>query len=132
MKEPIILFTEKDKKMISMNTFIADKRILSAKSEWNSNIQVIDSEGQQYFIQSLEQDSNLLLWESIKSVGLMVKVKPIFSQEPKPVTFEELKIRIKAHVSKNKRLWLPLDDGRGLDKMIDETNTFEELIRMFV
>lgn len=132
MKKPLIMFTEKDKKMASMNTFIADRRLLKIKSDWNSNIQVIDSEGQQYFIKSLEQDSSLLLWESIKSIGLMVKVKPVFSQEPKQVSFEDLKNRVKAHIAKNKRFWSSLDDGRGLNKMVDETSNFEELIKMFI
>ena len=63
-------------------------------------------------------------------MGLIVKVKPIFSQEPEQISFEELKSQIKAHVAKHKRFWSVLDDGRGLSRMIDETNNFEDLIKM--
>ncbi|MDR6564657.1 MULTISPECIES: hypothetical protein [unclassified Arcicella] len=126
------MFTDKDKKMVSMNTFIADKRLLKTKSEWNSNIQIVDSEGHLYFIKSLQQDSSLLFWESIKNVGLMVKVKAVFLEEPNQINFEDLKNRIKAHIAKNKSFWSSLDDGRGLNKMIDDTNNFEELIKMFI
>lgn len=132
MREPIFLFTENDKKMVAMNTLIADKRLLSTKSDWNTNIQIVDSDGQLYFIKNLEQDSGLLFLESIKNVGLMVKVKPIFFQEPTQISLDNLKNRIKIHVTKNIRFWSALNDGRGLNKMIDDTNSFEELIKIFM
>ncbi len=131
MKYPVISFTKNDKKIWSMDSLIADKRVLKTRDDWNSNIQIIDSEGQLYFIKSLEQDSSVLFWESIKSVGLMVKVKPIFEKESEEITLENLKIRVKNHVRKNKNFWSAVDDGRGLDTIIDDTTTFEELITIF-
>ena len=99
--------------MLAMNSFIADKRMLKVRNEWNSNFQVIDSNGQLYFIKNLEQEDGLLLWESIKIIGFMVKVKPVFLQEPSQIRLEELKSRISNHVEKNKGFWSPLNDGRG-------------------
>jgi hypothetical protein len=42
-----------------------------------------------------------------------------------------MKARIKPIIKKNKKFWKPLNDGRGLERMIEETKTFEELILMF-
>ncbi len=131
MKFPVIAFTNNDKKMGSMNNFIVDKSMLKLKGEWNSNFQVIDSNGQLYFIKSLKQDGGVLIWESIKSICLRVRVIPIFFQEPSQLNFEELKVRISKHIERNKPFWSPLNDGRGLKNMIKETSTFEELIKMF-
>jgi hypothetical protein len=104
MKFPIIAFTRKDEKMWSMNNkfFIADKRKLQKKNICNSNIQVVDSDGQLYYIKFLEQDGNLLFIESIKKLGLMVKVKPTFEKNSENIILEDLKIRIKRHTEKTK------------------------------
>src|SRR6218665_81447 len=114
MKCPIIIFTENDKRMASIKKLIWNIELLKKRDEWTDNIQAIDLEGNLFFIQKLEQDSGVLFWESIKNLGGIVKVKPIFDKESQLMSLDDLKLRIKNHVNANRAFWAPMNDGRGV------------------
>lgn len=47
------------------------------------------------------------------------------------VTLDELKERVNNHVSKHKSIWSSMNDGRGVENMINEAKDYKELILMF-
>ncbi|HRV87217.1 MAG TPA: hypothetical protein P5275_20260, partial [Saprospiraceae bacterium] len=69
--------------------------------------------------------------QSIKCFSIMVDFVPELKGEPLQITLEYLKDRVKKHVIKHKAYWSPMDDGRGLEKMINDTESIKELILMF-
>lgn len=131
LKLPIIIFTKNDKKIGSMDKLIADLTRISAKNEWNSNIEVVDSNGNLFFVKTFKQSSNILFWQSIKNLGKMVEITPVFEKESTVINLENLKLRIKNHLDKNNSFWSNLDDGSGFNNMVNSCNTFEKLIKMF-
>ena len=128
---PVIQFMDGDKYMSSVKKeFLSDKIYLNTKTKYNSNFEIIDSNGNCYLIKNLHPYKFSLI-DSIKIVGVIYKMKPEY-EFLKTITLDTLKHRVYEHVAKNKSFWSPIDDGRGLKKMIFDAKDFYELIMLFV
>ena len=108
---------------------MCDKRLL--KNSIFKDAEIVDTLGVLHFFEDIEPISGILIGQSIKRIGLMVKIQPIIKKNPENITLDVLKERIKKNVVKNKQQWSGLNDGRGVVTMIDETQSFEELILLF-
>lgn len=131
MKSPILIFTKDDKEMGAMEALTFGKSLLLKKDKYNSNIQIVDVDGLLYDVKRLHSSKKINVMQSIKCFSIMVDFVPELKGEPLQITLEYLKDRVKKHVIKHKAYWNPMDDGRGLEKMINDTESIGELILMF-
>ncbi len=136
MKAPYLVFTKNDSKLFSLssnydNKIIWGKSLLNKKSIYNSDLCLVDAVGNVFFIKEFVSLQKIDLIESIKKFCVMVEVKPILYKDELTITLDNLKIRVWNCVSKNKSFWISMDDGRGIEKMIFDTNNFKELILLF-
>lgn len=131
MKSPIMIFTVNDGGMASMDALVISKSLLLKRDKWNSDIQIVDSDGFLYDIKRVHGSNKINVMQSIKRFSIMVDFVPELKGEPLQITLEYLKDRVKKHVIKHKAYWSPMDDGRGLEKMINDTESIKELILMF-
>jgi len=95
------------------------------------NYELIDSQGKVYQVKELHSTNKVNWILSIRNFSKMIEVIPIIDGEPGKITLEELKDKIYERVQKNKAFWGPLNDGRGLRRMIYDAKDYKELIRMF-
>lgn len=97
------------------------------------NVEVVDSSGNLYKIKKVIKDSGINLVESIKKVGLMVRLKPILEQDVKQISLVQLKDKIFEYVSANPKKWkdLDLDNSQNLKEAIYSAGSYEELIKYF-
>jgi len=131
MKSPIMIFAINDGGMASMDALVISKSLLLIRGKWNSDIQIVDSDGFLYDVKRLHSSKKINVMQSIKCFSIMVDFVPELKGEPLQITLEYLKDRVKKHVIKHKAYWNPMDDGRGLEKMINDTESIKELILMF-
>jgi hypothetical protein len=64
----------------------------------------------------------------------MVEAIPVFENQPElsaSISLDQLKDKCYFCVNINKKFWSPIDDGRGLKRMIYEAKDFKELIMLF-
>lgn len=126
----MLKFMQKDKYMASiLSNFISDKAYLYKNTAYNTDFEIIDSAGQCFLVKELI-NPKFSLWLSIKYIGSIYEVEPVYDYL-NTVTLIELKERVLKHVNKNKKFWNVVDDGRGLERMINEASSFKELIMMF-
>lgn len=127
---PVLKFMENDRYMATIVAhFISDKAFLNKSSVYNTDFEIIDSAGQCFSVKELI-NPKFSLWLSIKYIGCIYQVEPVYDYL-NAVTLIELKERVLKHVNKNKKFWNAIDDGRGLERMINEASSFKELIMMF-
>lgn len=127
---PIIKFMDNDKYIASVEkVFSGDKRLILKESKFNSNFEIIDCQGNLFFIKKLHPKT-FSLWLSITLVGIIYKLTPEY-KFIRTITLIEAKKRIWNHVSTHKSFWSPINDGRGLKRMIYEAKDYKELILMF-
>jgi len=136
MDSPILIFTKKNK-LGSLNLskegrLFWGKSLLRKEDEWNTNLEIIDSNGWLYKIEKIVSTGKLSLFHSIKSIGLMVEAKFTYaSNDIVQLSLDELKDKCYSCVKNHKAFWSPINDGRGLKRMIYEAKDFKELILMF-
>lgn len=126
-----MIFAINDGGMASMDALVISKSLLLIRGKWNSDIQIVDSDGFLYDVKRLHSSKKINVMQSIKCFSIMVDFVPELKGEPLQITLEYLKDRVKKHVIKHKAYWSPMDDGRGLEKMINDTESIKELILMF-
>ena len=126
-----MIFAINDGGMASMDALVISKSLLLIRGKWNSDIQIVDSDGFLYDVKRLHSSKKINVMQSIKCFSIMVDFVPELKGEPLQITLEYLKDRVKKHVIKHKAYWNPMDDGRGLEKMINDTESIKELILMF-
>lgn len=127
IKTPILLFKENDKNIYAYNfALMADKSLVSFYKKTTT----VDSEGNVYKVKSARQKGGVKLWQSLKSLSLMVEVEPEIEDTYK-ISLTELKTLIIDHITKNPKHWLVLDTMEGIKQKIDATTTFKDLIMIF-
>ncbi len=136
IKFPVLLFEKNDSKMFGLNYkyLMGDIRFFNKKTGDYSafkNVEIIDSSGKLYFIKEVKKISGIKLWNSLKMMGLMIRLEPVMHKKTEFVSLEEAKIRIMQHVEKHSKIWLNLDTTNGIQKMIDNAKTHKELILIF-
>lgn len=129
MKFPVLLFEKNDKKMYGYNYpyLWGDKRLTNTSFK---NMECIDSNGDIFLIKKVEKASGILFFESIINLGLVVKYKPIY-EEKGHISLVELKERVYNHVKKHPKDWSALYSGVPWKTLIDNCNTYVELIKLF-
>jgi hypothetical protein len=127
---PILVFDKKTKRMIALDYkyLMGDVRYIHVAFK---GAVIIDSEGKVFKVKGVEKASGIKWWSSILKVGLMVKLKPILDSPIEHINLEELKHKIMEHVEKHPNHWLALDTVEGIQEMINQAQTFAEVIRIF-
>lgn len=130
MTFPVIVFERSDKKIFSLDYkfLMGDMRFVDVAFK---NVEVVDSAGKVFKLTGVSKASGLRLLESIKLVGLIVKLIPIIEGDVKDISLSELQDRIFTHVSTNAKHWLVLDTLEGMKERIYSSKNFEELIKIF-
>ncbi len=136
MKFPIIFFEKNDSKMFSLDYkyFVGDIRFYNKESKEYSafrNIEVIDSNGNLFYIKKMKKISGITLWDSIIKVGLMIKLAPILEKPTSTCTLKDLKTRVLSYIENHPKRYIAIDTNEGLKGMINEAKTFRELILIF-
>ncbi len=136
MIAPFIVFSKEKKEFGTLSSnddfkIYCGKSLIPKNGKLKWNYELIDSQGKVYQVKELHSTNNVNWILSIRNFSKMIEVTPIIDGEPGKITLEELKDKIYERVQKNKAFWGPLNDGRGLKRMIYETKDFKELIRMF-
>lgn len=127
---PIILFEKNDSKMFSLNYkfLMGDIR---HKGIGFKKVDIIDSTGRLIHVKDVEQVSGLKLWESIKLVGLIVKLNPIVEGEVSYITLNELKNRVLQHLSRHVSDWSYLGPPSEIEQSVERASSFKDLIMVF-
>jgi len=130
MKFPIIVFEKDDKIMYALDYpfLMGDKRFIDVGFK---KVTMIDSHGNVFNVDGVLQDSGLLLWQSIKLAGLIVKLKPIIKGDVGKIRLETLKERVMRHVKSNSANWSSIDAPNRIERRVEKAKNFEELIRIF-
>lgn len=130
LKFPIIIFEKDDRKMYALDYkfLMGDIRYIDVAFK---NVEVIDSKGSLYKLKGVKKASGIKILESLKLVGLIVKLEPLIDGEVGSVSLSFLKERALKQVSSNSKYWLSIDTVEGMKARIDSAESFEELIRIF-
>lgn len=129
MKFPILVFDRKlDLIVLNYKFLMGDVRFVNQAFR---NVEVVDSTGNLYKIKGVIKDSGINLIESIKKIGLMVRLKPILKEDVKKISLVEFQDKIFKYVSSNPQKWQHLDNMENLKGIIYSTKSHEELIRIF-
>ncbi|MBA5246529.1 hypothetical protein H1R16_10425 [Marnyiella aurantia] len=129
MKFPILVFDRGiDLIVLDYKFLMGDVRLINQAFR---NVEVVDSLGNLYKIKNVIKDSGINLIESIKKVGLMVRLKPILEEDVTQINLIELQNKIVNYVSANPKKLKHLDDIQNLKETIYSTKNYEELIRIF-
>jgi len=136
IKFPVLLFEKNDSKMFGLNYkyLMGDIRFFNKKTGDYSafkNIEIIDSSGKLFFIKEVKKVNGIKLWDSLKMMGLMIRLEPIMNNKAELISLEEVKKRIMRYVKKHSKAWLELDTISGIQKMVDNAKTHKELILIF-
>ncbi len=129
MKFPILVIDKKNNLIVLDYKFLmGDVRLINQAF---CNVEIVDSIGNLYKIKNVIKGSRINLIESIKKVGLMVRLKPILENDVEQITLIQLQDKIFEYVSSNPKKWEYLDNIKNLKKIIYSTKNYEELIRIF-
>ncbi|MBL7818776.1 MAG: hypothetical protein JNL70_27500 [Saprospiraceae bacterium] len=127
MKYPVLIFEKNDSKMWAIiEPFGHPDLIAQYKS-----LYLVDSEGYLYYVKELRQVSGVNILKSIQKFGKMVKFDIVYDMEAKQLSIENFKERIMAHVRQKKRFWQSLGTVSQIQELVDNCQTFEDLIRLF-
>jgi hypothetical protein len=107
------------------------KILIRKKTIYNSDLNIIDAEGNSYFVKEFLSTGKVDILNSIKIFAVMVEVSLMFTGEKTHIEFNLFQKRVLDCVLKNKVFWSSLNDGRGLERMIMDTKDYKELILMF-
>ncbi|MBD3906402.1 hypothetical protein NAL32_20970 [Chryseobacterium sp. Ch-15] len=129
MKFPILVFDRGiDLIVLDYKFLMGDVRLINQSFR---NVEVVDSLGNLYKIKNVIKDSGINLIESIKKVGLMVRLKPVLEEGVTHISLIELQNKIVNYVSANPKKWEHLDNIQNLKETIYFAKNYEELIRIF-
>ncbi len=127
IKTPILIFKAGHKQIYSYDfAFMADKSLVSF---YNKTI-VIDSDGKVFNIESAERKGKIKIWQSLKSLSLMVEVEPKISSI-ESISLDQLKDKVFEHVSRHPKHWTSLDTLDGIKEKIYSSRSHADLIRIF-
>ncbi|MGC3945459.1 MAG: hypothetical protein QM762_13250 [Chryseolinea sp.] len=125
---PVMVFKQGHKAIYAKDRDIG---IVSKGGEkFYSNLTLIDSLGNVYTLTGASIKGVAPLRICLRHLQRVWELDLEFSQAG-TITLDELKAKIMQHVSKHHKYWLQLDNVPGIQAMVDRTNTFAELIRLF-
>ncbi len=127
MKYPVLVFEKSDSKMWAIIEPFGHPDLITKYK----NIYLVDSEGYLYYVKELRQISGVNIFKSLQKFGKMVKFDVIYDAETKLLPIENFKERIMAHVKQKQKFWQPLGTVSQIQELVDNCQTFEELIRLF-
>lgn len=127
MKYPVLIFEKEDSKMWAIVEPFGHPHLITKYK----NFHLVDSEGHLYYVKELRQISGVNILKSIQKVGKMVKFDLIYDTETKQISIESFKDRIMSHVKKKKQVWQSLGTVSQIQELVDNCQTFEDLIRLF-
>ena len=125
-----ILVIENEKLKGSLNYSV----LMCAKSLVNKFLvkaTVLDAKGYKYNVAKVKEASGVLVWESIKYFGCMVKVDPILNGETEYLSLEEFKDYVISAYKKNAKFWMPMYSGKNIPEIIRNCNSYTSIILMF-
>ncbi len=92
MKFPILVIDKKNNLIVLDYKFLmGDVRLINQAF---CNVEIVDSIGNLYKIKNVIKGSRINLIESIKKVGLMVRLKPILENDVEQITLIQLQDKI--------------------------------------
>jgi len=133
MKMPVLVFTASGNDLgVFTGKFISgDFSLLENENKWNCDVEIIDSSGLLFFVSRLLPSKRVLWFDSLVHLRKHVYAHAVLKSSPSQITLDELKERIKKCIKRNKSFWSSINDGRGLNKMVDSCKDYKELILLF-
>ncbi|MCF6347916.1 MAG: hypothetical protein L3J20_06420 [Flavobacteriaceae bacterium] len=117
-----------------LKEMVADIRFLNDKEhekKYHTNVQIIDSKGSIFYLKRMRQIGKVNIWLSILYSGKIVKVEPIVDCKNEHISLPELKILIMDIIKKKTRKWLPLGPLNVVQELVDEANSYIEIMHIF-
>lgn len=130
IKMTIMAFTDKD-------MFIKDdKRFIIRKSSIpffeNNVVTIIDSDGKVFQIDSIHLNGNMLWWHFLKDGFYDYYNASIKTRKITNITISEFKEKITFFIEQNPKYgWNRITSNNNITKMINDANSFQELISVF-
>mgnify|MGYP006132484649 CR=1 FL=1 len=128
IKFPVLLIRENDKFLYGIKT---DLGIISKGGETfykKKRIEIYDSEGNHFELKKAELNGKANWKISLKYFQQMYEMKLLFEKKSK-IELNQLKGEIINHMKKYKKHWLNIGTLDGLTKMVNNENSYSELIK---
>ena len=128
-KYPLLVLKKGDNNIYA---FKSDFGIVSKGGEkFYKNLTIINSNGEVYHSIDARVLGNAKIFYYLKYFQKMYQVEVIYDKKIDYITLEDLKIKIIQFIKKSPKKWLALDTIEEIQKMIEKTNSYKELILIF-
>ncbi len=127
---PIMVFKKKDKNLYAGNERL-DIFSKGGGKFYKGDILVIDSQGKKFQLVKSSIKGRASFWESLKHIQPMYEMNLYFKQLPDNISLNDLKVKAMQQVALKPKFWSALDTFEGIQLLVDQAQTYRELILIF-
>lgn len=128
IKFPALVIGKSSINKINYPYLLGDKRMIN---QGYKNVLIVDTEGNCFDIEKVEQSGGINWLYSIKLIGLMVRLNPILKRAVFAISLDELKHKLIEIVNQNSKRFESLFPREMLVNEIRRCKSYNEIINIF-